>query len=89
MGFITGIGILPYRRGKQINYKGKIVLFSFLWGRKEIILINQGKLKPQLRGTWVAQSVKRLTLDLGSGLDLTGREFEPHTGLCTGSEVYF
>ena len=28
-------------------------------------------------GTWVAQLVKRPTLDLGSGHDLTVREFEP------------
>ena len=30
-------------------------------------------------GTWVAQSVKRLTLDFGSGYDLTVHEIEPHT----------
>ena len=29
------------------------------------------------RGTWVAQSVKRLTLDLGSGHDLAACELEP------------
>ena len=34
-------------------------------------------------GTWVAQSVKRLTLDLSQGHDLTAREFEPCIGLCT------
>ena len=34
------------------------------------------------RSTWLAQSVKRLTLDLGSGHDLTVREFKPHVGLC-------
>ena len=33
-------------------------------------------------GSQVAQSVKRLTLDFGSGCDLTVCEFEPHTGLC-------
>ena len=32
-------------------------------------------------GTWVAQSVKRPTLDFGSGNDLTICEFEPHMGL--------
>ena len=37
------------------------------------------------RGTSVAQLVKRLTLDLGSGHDLTVRDFEPHIGLCTDS----
>ena len=29
------------------------------------------------RGTWVAESVKHLTLDCGSGHDLTVCEFEP------------
>ena len=32
------------------------------------------------RGTWVAQSVKRLTLGFGSGHDLMVRGFKPHTG---------
>ena len=32
-------------------------------------------------GTWVAQLVKRLTLDLSSTRDLMVREFKPHTGL--------
>ena len=32
-------------------------------------------------GTWVAQSVKRLTLDFGSGHNLTVHEFEPRVGL--------
>ena len=31
----------------------------------------------------MAQSVKHPTLDLGSGLDLTVHEFEPHVRLCT------
>lgn len=34
------------------------------------------------RGAWVAQSVKRQTLDYGSGHDLTVREFEPWVRLC-------
>ena len=29
----------------------------------------------------MAQSVKHLTLDFGSGHDLTVREFKPHVGL--------
>ena len=29
-------------------------------------------------GTWVAQSVKHLILDLGSGHDLTVSKLEPH-----------
>ena len=36
-----------------------------------------------LWGTWVAHRVRRLTLDLGSGHDLTVREFKPRAGLCT------
>ena len=31
----------------------------------------------------MAQSVEHLTLDFGSGHDLTVRGFEPHIGLCT------
>ena len=34
---------------------------------------------------WVAQSLKRLTLDFGTGCDLTVCEFEPHIRLCAGS----
>ena len=37
------------------------------------------------RSPWVAQSVERLTLDFGSGHDLTVREFEPRFGLCADS----
>ena len=33
-------------------------------------------------GTWVAQSIKRPTLDLGSGHDLMVCGFEPHIRLC-------
>ena len=36
-------------------------------------------------GGWVTQLVKRLTLDFGSGHDLTVFEFEPHVRLCTDS----
>ena len=32
------------------------------------------------KGAWVAQLLKRLTLDLGSGHDLTVGEFKPHVG---------
>ena len=38
------------------------------------------------RGTWVAQSVKHLTLDFGSGHDLMVCEFEPCVRLCADSE---
>ena len=37
------------------------------------------------RGTWVAQLVKRPTLDIGSCHDLTVCEIEPRIGLCTDS----
>ena len=36
-------------------------------------------------GTWVAQSVKHLTLGFGSGHHLTIHEFEPLIGLCADS----
>ena len=38
-----------------------------------------------LWAVWVAQSVKRPTLDFRSGHDLVDREFEPYVGLCTDS----
>ena len=38
------------------------------------------------KGAWVAQSVKCLTLNFGSGHDLTGHEFKPCVGLCADSE---
>ena len=37
------------------------------------------------RGTWVAQSVKRPTLDFGSDHDLMVSEFKPHIRLCADS----
>ena len=36
-------------------------------------------------GNWMAQSVKRLTLDLSSGHDLVVHEFKPHVGLWADS----
>ena len=41
--------------------------------------------RKRVQGAWVAQSVERLTLDFGSGHDLTFCEFEPCIGLCTDS----
>ena len=38
-------------------------------------------IKNDAGGTWVPQSLKHPTLDLGSGQDLTVREFKPRTGL--------
>ena len=40
---------------------------------------------PKSGGSWGPQSVEHLTLDLGSGGDLTVPEFEPRVGLCTDS----
>ena len=37
------------------------------------------------QGAWAALSVKRPTLDFGSGDDLTVRGFEPRVGLCADS----
>ena len=42
-------------------------------------------IKKKTRGAWVAQSVKHLTLDFGSGRDLMGCEFEPRLRLCPDS----
>ena len=39
----------------------------------------------QISGRRVAQLVKCLTLDFGSGHDLTVGETEPHVGFCTDS----
>ena len=39
--------------------------------------------KRKKMGVWVAGSVKRPTLDLGSSLDLPVCGIEPHVGLCT------
>ena len=41
--------------------------------------------KMQHGGAQVAQTVKRLTLDLGSGHDLMAGEFQPHVRLCADS----
>ena len=46
---------------------------------------SQMPLRKSLRDTWVAQLVKRLTLDFGSGHDIIVREFEPRVGLCADS----
>ena len=45
---------------------------------------NKGILKGKTKGLWVAQLVKRLTLDFGSGHDFTVHSMEPHMGLCAG-----
>ena len=46
---------------------------------------NYGEKEYKDWGAWVAQSVGQLTLDFGSGHDLTVRRIEPQVGLCTDS----
>ena len=41
--------------------------------------------KIDIRGPWVTQSIKCLTLGFGSGHDLIVCGFEPHTGLHAGN----
>ena len=43
------------------------------------------KLKREVRDPWVAQLVKRPTLDFGSAHDLTVCGIEPHLRLCADS----
>ena len=49
------------------------------------LLISIFKKAGILRGSWVAQSVERPTLDFSSGRDLMFHEFEPHIGYHTNS----
>ena len=57
--------------------------YSFI--KMMISLMSYNLRFSSFKGTWVAQSVKRLTLDLGSGHGLTVPEFESCIGLCTDS----
>ena len=61
-------------KGKNCGKKPKTITKN-----KRRIKINY------LQGTWVAQSVKHLTLDVGSGCDHTVCEFEPCIRLCADS----
>ena len=45
--------------------------------------IGEDQKKTSIRGTWMAHSVKQLTLDFNLGHDLTVHEIEPHIGLYT------
>ena len=61
-----------------------LFFFSFpspMWMELET---ERSILKQSLGGAWVAQSVKPLTLDFGSGHGLTVHEFKPCVGLCAG-----
>ena len=55
-----------------------------IWRESQFLLFPLTKyLKTvSLRDTWVAQSVKRLTLGFGSGRDLPVHEFKPQNSLC-------
>ena len=56
-------------------------------GGERVSLINTQLLKMQQPwGAWVAQSVKRPTLDFGSGHDLMVCEIEPRVTLCIDRE---
>ena len=44
-----------------------------------------GYIYSKFRGAWVVQSVKRPTLDFGSGHDFIAHEIKPCVGLCTDS----
>ena len=46
---------------------------------------TRGQETEEKRGARVAESVKRPSLDFGSGHNLTVREFKPRTGLCPDS----
>ena len=60
---------------------------SFLWPLLSWILKHITKVfkKCLYRGAWVAQSVKRPTLDFGSGHDLRVHGIEPRVELCDDS----
>ena len=51
----------------------------------DVTWINRLKNEHNLWGIWVAQSVKRLTLDFSSGHGLSVCEFEPRVSLCADS----
>ena len=53
-----------------------------IWGYNMVLILIVRRIKN--RGTWVAQSVKRPTLDFDSGHDLRVLETEPH-GRSAGS----
>ena len=58
---------------------------SKLFGGREcaaLITPHLNRARQDAGGTWVAQSVKRLSLDFGSGHDVAARGIEPHVGFC-------
>ena len=65
------------------RWRGHFFKYSEQW-RHFINLKNHNK----TRGTWVAQSVKRLTLDFSSGQDLKVCESKPCVRLCVDSSDY-
>ena len=74
------------------------MLFSYQFGLYHLTLLHQGTVFPggpvsavvlserqREKGTWVAQSVKCLSLDFGSGHDFMVHDIEPQDGLCVDS----
>ena len=53
------------------------------WNKKHFL--KSVLIKEELQGAWVAQLVKHLTLDFGSGHDFAVLEIKPCFGLCTDS----
>ena len=47
---------------------------------KQVTFNMEHMCQEYLGGTWVAQSVKQPTVDLGSGYDLMACDFEPRIG---------
>ena len=68
-----------YRLRFVLSFYRHLGCFHFL------ATVNNAAVNINTRGAWVAQSVKRLTLDFRSGHDLTVCEFKPQIGLCAHS----
>ena len=80
-------GKRPARFLSRVSYQyGKVKAITTLWCEKGTGSTDgdgtHGFILYLYRGTWVAQSVKHPTLNLGSGGDLMVCEFEPHVKLC-------
>ena len=84
--FLTG-GRKRRKKGKEGRGKGRqgVKKGKKEKGRLECILWFGAKMG-DIRGTWMAQSVKRPTLSFGSGHDLKVHEFKPHIRLYAEGE---
>ena len=89
LGFVSGHDLTVHefepRIGSVLRAKSLLGILSlhFLSAPPQLMLLLCQKIN--LRGPWVAQSVKCPTIDFGSGHDLTVHEFEHHTGLHSDS----